>query len=59
MNSTQNQILELWHKLSDDEKKELLQRFGTHKAIVESVRKFKDSTTMGFGSVTTCPTCGR
>ncbi|MDC9776517.1 hypothetical protein PSG01_02525 [Proteus mirabilis] len=55
----QNIILKLWEQLTEAEKKELLYHIGPNKLITESVRKFKGESTMNFGQVTTCPTCGR
>ncbi|CAM1016006.1 TPA: hypothetical protein O4E20_002299 [Proteus mirabilis] len=59
MNQNQNIILKLWEQLTEAEKKELLYHIGPNKLITESVRKFKGESTMNFGQVTTCPTCGR
>lgn len=59
MNAHQIKIIELWKLLSEAQKKELRDHLGLDKLLLEKAGKFRDQTTMNFGSTSTCPTCGK
>ncbi|MCS6724287.1 hypothetical protein [Proteus mirabilis] len=59
MNKKQESIKKDWKELSKDEKKELLVELYQDSVIQISLEDALTESTMNFGSLVPCPTCGK